>query len=173
MRIVKVFFLPLVGVLVIPASCARPVITTLPGPSAPVQIPASPAAVSTTVPAQIPAPVATVPTPGPTTPEPAPAPVTPKPVQVPTIPISALVIISREDGISMSKEFVPREIMVPVGATVTWTNRSIQPHSVISDTGLFKATLLIGEVFSYTFTESGSFGYHCDFFDMVGTVYVK
>ncbi len=79
--------------------------------------------------------------------------------------------------------FLPATITVPVGTTVTWTtNDVLDAHTVTSDSGLFDGSILVrdkdsppmsGYTFSYTFTERGTFSYHCsDHPWMVGKVIV-
>lgn len=58
--------------------------------------------------------------------------------------------------------FGPADLTVPVGATVTWTNRDDIPHTVVSVDKVFKSKVLdTDEKFSYTFTKAGSFPYFC------------
>ena len=70
--------------------------------------------------------------------------------------------------------FIPRNITVSVGATVTWndTDPAHAMHHVIC-TGLFSKTLKWGDSFSYTFTQNGTFNYYDDFYDNLdGTIVV-
>ena len=71
--------------------------------------------------------------------------------------------------------FSPATITVPVGTTVTWTQLDAVSHTVTSDTGVFNSsTLYLGDTFSYTFTEGGTFNYHCVFhLFQTGTVIVE
>ena len=71
--------------------------------------------------------------------------------------------------------FVPDTITIPVGTTVTWINRDHQTHTVTSDTDLFySGGFASGAPFSHTFTERGTFGYHCGIHPMEhGTVIVE
>jgi plastocyanin len=73
--------------------------------------------------------------------------------------------------------FSPLSITVPVGATVTWTNTGQELHTVTSNTGdLFNQAIAPGESFSFTFTEPGTYHYHCiphDFQRQLGQVNVK
>ena len=49
--------------------------------------------------------------------------------------------------------FGPAELTVPVGTTVTWTNRDDIPHTVVSIDKLFKSKVLdTDEKFSFTFS---------------------
>ncbi|MCU1296880.1 MAG: putative Amicyanin precursor [Acidobacteriaceae bacterium] len=58
--------------------------------------------------------------------------------------------------------FGPQTVTVPVGATVTWTNRDDIPHTVVSTDGVFKSKVRdTDEKFSYTFTKAGTYSYYC------------
>jgi plastocyanin len=58
--------------------------------------------------------------------------------------------------------FGPADITVPVGTTVTWTNRDDIPHTVVSTEKVFKSKVLdTDEKFSYTFTKPGEYPYFC------------
>ena len=60
--------------------------------------------------------------------------------------------------------FVPQNLTVPVGSTVTWTNRDDIPHTVVSteDTKIFKSKVLDSdEKFSFTFSKAGTYPYFC------------
>ena len=58
--------------------------------------------------------------------------------------------------------FGPGTLTVPVGTTVTWTNRDDIPHTVVSTEGVFKSKVLdTDEKFSFTFSEAGSYPYFC------------
>jgi len=58
--------------------------------------------------------------------------------------------------------FGPQTVTVPVGATVTWTNRDDTPHTVVSTEGMFKSKVRdTDEKFSYTFTKAGKYPYYC------------
>ena len=71
--------------------------------------------------------------------------------------------------------FGPQTITVPVGATVTWTNRDDIPHTTVSTEGLFKSKVMdTDEKFSYTFTKAGTYPYYCSVHPkMTGQVVVK
>ncbi len=73
-----------------------------------------------------------------------------------------------------SDGFRPATLTVPVGTTVTWTNVDMWSHNVKSDDDLFDGTMIPGGSFSFTFTKTGIFSYHCEAHaGMAGTVYVK
>jgi amicyanin len=58
--------------------------------------------------------------------------------------------------------FVPMELRVAVGTTVTWINRDDIPHMVVSTKGVFKSKVRDSdEKFSYTFTKTGTYPYYC------------
>jgi amicyanin len=71
--------------------------------------------------------------------------------------------------------FGPQTITVPVGATVTWTNRDDIPHTSVSTEGVFKSKVLdTDEKFSYTFTKAGTYSYYCTIHPkMTGKVVVE
>lgn len=60
--------------------------------------------------------------------------------------------------------FGPATLTVPVGTTVTWTNRDDIPHTVVStdDPKAFKSKVLdTDEKFSFTFSKAGNYAYFC------------
>jgi plastocyanin len=60
--------------------------------------------------------------------------------------------------------FSPAELTVPVGSTVVWTHNGSLPHTVTADDGSFDSgTLAGGDAFEFTFNQSGTFLYHCEF----------
>ena len=71
--------------------------------------------------------------------------------------------------------FAPQTLTVPVGATVTWTNRDDIPHTVVSTDGVFKSTVRdTDEKFSYTFAKAGTYSYYCSIHPkMTGKVVVQ
>ncbi len=71
--------------------------------------------------------------------------------------------------------FGPQTLTVPVGATVTWTNRDDIPHTVVSTDGVFKSKVRdTDEKFSYTFTKAGTYLYYCSVHPkMTGKVVVQ
>jgi plastocyanin len=70
--------------------------------------------------------------------------------------------------------FQPAEVTVPVGSTLTWTNRQSAPHTTTSDTGVWDSGVLSnGGTFQLTLDQAGDFPYHCDVHpDMLGVVHV-
>jgi plastocyanin len=71
--------------------------------------------------------------------------------------------------------FGPQAQTVPVGTTVTWTNRDDIPHTVVSTDGVFKSKVLdTDEKFSYTFAKVGTFAYFCSIHPkMTGKIVVQ
>ena len=58
--------------------------------------------------------------------------------------------------------FGPQTLTVPVGATVTWTNKDDIPHTAVSTDGVFKSKVMdTDEKFSYTFDKAGTYSYFC------------
>jgi len=101
-------------------------------------------------------PVTPAPSGGTTPPAEQPAPAegtTPTPAEQPT-PVTMEVTIS-------DFAFSPATVTVPVGATVTWTNKG-STHTVTSNNKLFDKTLSRGSTFNYTFDQAGSFQYLCN-----------
>lgn len=58
--------------------------------------------------------------------------------------------------------FSPSTLTVKVGNTVNWTNQDSVGHSATADDGSFDTGVLAqGESNDVTFTEAGTFSYHC------------
>ncbi|HLM83744.1 MAG TPA: cupredoxin family copper-binding protein, partial [Candidatus Bathyarchaeia archaeon] len=58
--------------------------------------------------------------------------------------------------------FSPANLTIKKGDTVIWTNKDSAPHQVASDDGKFQGpSLSKGQVYSFTFNETGVFPYHC------------
>ena len=76
---------------------------------------------------------------------------------VPALASAAQVNIAITDS-----AYSPKVTSVNQGDTVMWTNTGTMQHTVTFDTfGLSSMTLLPGQSFSYTFSSTGSFPYHC------------
>lgn len=71
--------------------------------------------------------------------------------------------------------FVPPEVTVTVGQTVTWTNKDPFPHNVSSSAGRFSSKNLdAGGTWKFTPRTAGSFPYVCTLHPgMKGTLIVK
>jgi plastocyanin len=58
--------------------------------------------------------------------------------------------------------FVPAALTVPVGSTVTWTNKDEEPHTVVANDGSFHSPGMGSQAtFSHTFQNAGKFDYVC------------
>lgn len=67
--------------------------------------------------------------------------------------------------------FNPTTVLVPVGATVVWTNQDNAPHTATSDAALFGSGLLAnGQSFRYTFTQPGEVAYFCELHGSAGGI---
>jgi plastocyanin len=71
--------------------------------------------------------------------------------------------------------FAPAALTVSAGTTVTWTNKDGEPHTVVSDSGLFRSGALdTGDSFSFRFDKPGTYHYLCTIHPrMVGTIVVE
>jgi amicyanin len=71
--------------------------------------------------------------------------------------------------------FIPSEITVVPGATVTWVNKEAMPHTVVDVNKGFRSKTLVKDAqFSFTFTTAGDYDYLCSIHpNMKGKVIVK
>jgi plastocyanin len=71
--------------------------------------------------------------------------------------------------------FIPSEITVAPGTTVTWVNNETMPHTVVDPNKAFRSKTLAKDArFSFTFTTAGDFDYVCSIHpNMKGKVIVK
>jgi plastocyanin len=71
--------------------------------------------------------------------------------------------------------FEPMSLTVAVGSTVTWSNLDDEPHTVVSDTGLFRSGALdTAGTFSFRFDKPGTYHFTCSIHPrMVGTIVVR
>ena len=71
--------------------------------------------------------------------------------------------------------FTPTTLTVNAGAEVSWVNKDDEPHTVVSDTGLFRSGALdTDESFSFRFDKPGTYRFTCSIHPrMVGTIIVK
>ena len=61
-------------------------------------------------------------------------------------------------------KFVPEDVTVDAGTTVTWTNEDAAPHTATADDGSFDTgDLREGDAGRVTFRKAGSFAYFCEF----------
>ncbi len=114
--------------------------------------------------------VGTVTVTGPTTPAPKP---TPAPTPAPKMPSTVDVVISTGSSIPGCEEsnscYVPTEIRVGKGSTVTWFNSDSAAHTVTSGSvdrggpdGVFDSSMIMsGNTYSARFDREGTFPYFC------------
>lgn len=71
--------------------------------------------------------------------------------------------------------FTPSTLTVKAGTTVIWANKDEEPHTVFSDTGLFRSGAIdTGEMFSFKFDKPGTYHFLCTIHPrMVGTIVVE
>lgn len=72
--------------------------------------------------------------------------------------------------------FSPSTLTINKGDTVVWTNNDSVPHQVKGDTlsALSAPVMSNGQTYSFTFNNTGTFGYHCAIHpSMTGTIIVK
>src|ERR1700691_2948613 len=71
--------------------------------------------------------------------------------------------------------FAPAAVTVPVGTTVTWTNRDDIPHTVVSTDDVFKSKALdTDDKFSFVFSRPGTYSYFCSLHPkMTGQIIVQ
>jgi nitrite reductase (NO-forming) len=94
-----------------------------------------------------------------------------------SVPAGPSVSIQPGSAVNTTSTFYsPTTITVVIGVnnTITWVNNDDATHTV-TDTGVFDSGLInAGQSWSYTFTQAGTFNYHCTIHPwMTGTVIVK
>jgi 3',5'-cyclic AMP phosphodiesterase CpdA len=58
--------------------------------------------------------------------------------------------------------FAPRDVAVPLGAGVTWTNRDDVPHNIVSTTRQFRSPVIDTDgQFTHQFDKPGAYDYYC------------
>jgi len=91
-----------------------------------------------------------------------------------------MVCTASEGAVSNSIEvkdfmFMPTTLTVNAGDKVTWVNKDDEPHTVVSDTGMFRSSAMdTDESFSFKFDKPGTYHFTCSIHPrMVGTIVVK
>ena len=71
--------------------------------------------------------------------------------------------------------FMPATLTVKAGDQVTWVNKDEEPHTVTSDTGMFRSGAMDTDgSFSFKFDQPGTYHFTCSIHPrMVGTIVVK
>jgi len=96
----------------------------------------------------------------------------------PTMTAANLNTISTDNTVVINNfAFSPQQITVRTGTTVTWINQDSVTHQPVADSaaliGMGSAPLNTGDSYSYTFTQTGTWNYHCNIHpEMTGTVVV-
>jgi plastocyanin len=72
-------------------------------------------------------------------------------------------------------KFMPMALTVETGTTVMWANKDDEPHTVVSEAGLFRSgTIDTYGTFSFRFDRPGTYHFVCSTHpQMVGTVVVQ
>lgn len=72
-------------------------------------------------------------------------------------------------------KFTPMSLTVKAGTTVTWANKDDEPHTVMSDSGLFRSGAIDTDgTFSFRFDRPGTYHFICSIHpQMVGTLVVQ
>jgi plastocyanin len=66
--------------------------------------------------------------------------------------------------ITDDKDFLPEDLTINLGDTVTWTNDDDSSHTVTAENNQFHSgTMEEGATWSHTFTETGTYDYGCNF----------
>jgi len=100
-----------------------------------------------------------------------------KPTEAPAAAIGA-VAQPKADGPQVQIKdfaFAPNNITVPVGTTLTWTNRDSEPHTVVTaDKAIASKALDTDDRFAFAFGVPGTYTYHCSLHPyMTATVVVR
>lgn len=100
-----------------------------------------------------------------------------QPPVAPAAAVSPAATQAEAPGIVIARDFMfaPVTLTIKAGSTVTWKNTDDEPHTVVSDTGLFRSSALdTNESFSFSFDKPGTYHYACSIHPrMVGTIVVQ
>lgn len=91
---------------------------------------------------------------------------------VPVLPMSLTVSLPMGSGVPGCDEtnecFLPYDVSIGVGATITWSNDDTAAHTVTSGIvaegpdGLFDSSIFMsGTTFEFTFNDAGTYDYFC------------
>ncbi len=93
-----------------------------------------------------------------------------------TLRVKVLLGLCDGDVCLQGYDYVPGELTIAVGDTVTWTSISNLTHTVdADDETTFESDLMnYGDSFAHTFTAAGVYAYHCDIHPrQLGTITVE
>ena len=96
----------------------------------------------------------------------------PEPEPEPMAPFTGTISVPEGSGVPGCDErnqcYIPADVTINVGETVTWSNDDTAAHTVTSGMpadgpdGNFDSSLFMaGDTFSHTFEEAGEFDYYC------------
>jgi plastocyanin len=70
--------------------------------------------------------------------------------------------------------YLPTNLTVKAGTTVTWVNHDAAAHTVTSMNGAFDSgNMAVGAMYTFTFTQPGTYSYYCTYHTwMKGTIVV-
>jgi plastocyanin len=99
---------------------------------------------------------------------------TPSPTPTPGGPSSSVSIPAGAQSLG-NRAFIPDELDVAVGTTVTWMNTDSISHTSTSNAAGWNSGIVApGGQFAFAFQTAGTFPYHCTIHPgMVGTVVVR
>jgi plastocyanin len=103
-------------------------------------------------------------------------PPTPFPTEAPTaVPVVAATAVASNAVTIANFAFSPAAVVVPVGTTVTWTNKDVEQHTVTARDKSFDSDVVAGDKsFSFTFAKAGTYDYFCQIHpNMAGRVVVS
>jgi Icc protein len=84
------------------------------------------------------------------------------PIAITDVPLEAEMRPDAHEVLVDNFSFAPATASVPVGTTITWTNRDDVPHNVVSTEQKFKSPVLdTDERFSHRFDVPGTYKYFC------------
>jgi len=86
------------------------------------------------------------------------------PIAITDAPLAAdgAAVAAGHDIVLDNFSFTPADAAVPVGSTITWTNRDEVPHNVVDTQGRFKSPVLDTDGrFSHRFDTPGVYSYFC------------
>jgi plastocyanin len=92
-----------------------------------------------------------------------------------TTPSSSSQVLSGEVEIDIEDfAFNPETVTMVIGTTIKWSNKDTAKHTVTGDDGSWgSSTMNKGDDYSFTFSEVGTYTYHCTFHpSMAGTIIV-
>lgn len=71
--------------------------------------------------------------------------------------------------------FAPVTLTIKAGSQVTWVNKDDEPHTVVSDVGLFRSNAVdTNETFVFKFDKPGTYRFLCSIHPkMLGTILVE